>query len=89
MLDDRDIVLFTLVSTYTGKCYTAHLWAGYGVVCPDLWTTNGSCAYMAKLAYGHVQAGNYTVEPGSIAPDFTSEEALTTQLREIVNAETK
>lgn len=72
--------LFTLISTHTGNRYTVELWQDYGVVLPVLCTTNGSCGTAAQFCFGHVRAGNYTVEPGTITPDMSSEQALKDQL---------
>jgi hypothetical protein len=56
----RDAVhLFDLISTHTGTVYRVEWQPGYGVICPYLWTTNGSIGYFARLLCGHVKAGNY------------------------------
>lgn len=53
-------------------------WRDYGVVCPDLVTTNGSAKFLADFVWSHVQAGRYEIEPVQEmgAPDARSEVAL-------------
>lgn len=72
-----------LKSTVTGTLSAVTLRPGYGVVIPDLWTTNGSVAYAARLIHSHVQAGAYTVENAVCSLPTEDEGALKTALLEL------
>lgn len=70
--------VFTLVSRVSGSRYPVLFWNDYGVVAPQLWTTNGSAGYTARLCAGHIAHGSYTVEDSTLDPglDFTDAAAL-------------
>lgn len=63
-LKDKRRVLFTFKDVRSDKEYAVEAWYGYGVVCPKLWTTNGSASYTAKLLLDGVQAGRFVLPDG-------------------------
>ena len=54
------------------------LWDGYGAVCPDLWTTNGSIPFLARLVSGHHRASpEYNqITDATIEADWDDEESV-------------
>lgn len=66
------IPLYKLRSVHIpGALHHVEIWDGNYVVCPTLWTTNGSHMYVAKLTADTVKAGVHTVEDAQIEADFT------------------
>jgi hypothetical protein len=57
-------------------------WNGYGVVAPNLWTTNGSFSYVARLTANYIEHG-WKVTDSTLPADldFTDEVALRDALR--------
>lgn len=74
-------VIFELKSTHTGLVSRVLFWADYGVVMPELATTNGSFRETAQLVYGWVGCKLYTIENLKIPIDLSSEESLRANLR--------
>jgi hypothetical protein len=77
-MTNREKLLFRVRPTWdTQRVYGVFLWGGYGVVVPDLWTTNGSHHRVAELVYERLEVGEFTIED-SVLPDgsFSSQEAL-------------
>lgn len=74
----RRILLFRLVWKDGKRRHDVELWRNYGVVCPDLCTTNGSPRQLADFIWSHMQAGKYAIEavPEVGDPDASSEIAL-------------
>lgn len=61
--------------------YQVEIWEGYGPVVPNLWTTNGSVAYVARLTANYLARGSVVTD--SILPesvDFSNQESLATAL---------
>lgn len=71
-------ILFTLVSKKNRRRHDVEYWRDYGVVCPDLVTTNGSARSLADFVWSCLQAGRFDVEEvaGIGAPDLRSEASL-------------
>lgn len=69
-------VIFELKSTHTGLTSRVLFWADYGVVIPELATTNGSFRETAQLVYGWVGCKLYTIENLKIPLDLSSQESL-------------
>lgn len=51
--------------------YEVFAWGSYGVVCPDLVTTNGSIPYLSKYIEERVAAGMAEWRPADICGDGT------------------
>jgi len=66
--------------------YDVEHWQDYGVVCPDLVTTNGSVRFLADFVWSHVHAGKFEIEAeyGIGEPDLRSEIALRDWMIEVV-----
>jgi hypothetical protein len=74
----RRRILFRLKWKDGERRHNVEHWQDYGVVCPDLVTTNGSVRFLADFVWSHVQAGRYEIEAeyGIGEPDMRSEIAL-------------
>jgi alpha-D-ribose 1-methylphosphonate 5-phosphate C-P lyase len=73
---DRDHVhLFTLVSS-AGVRYPVYYVPDYGVICPDLATTNGNYRYLVSCV-----RDRYGIEPAEIAPFDCTEWGLLDAIR--------
>lgn len=70
--------LFTLVSKKNGRRCDVEILRDFGVVCPDLVSTNGSPSMLADFVWSCLQFGRVKVEPiDSVgAPDLRSEVSL-------------
>ena len=80
------MVIMHLVSTVTGHAYPVELWEKYGVVCPSLYTTNGSGAYMARVIADWINAGYCRVENSKLEGDidYWNKEPIIAALRPFV-----
>lgn len=56
------------------------LWKDYGMVC-ELWTTNGSFGFVAKLTADHARNDRTRVTEEAFECDFTDPHALLTALK--------
>jgi hypothetical protein len=85
MLSER--LLFTL-RDQLGRAHPVYYWQHYGVVCPSLYTTNGSIRLAAECIVCDLSRGLKVVE-GDLFPTevFTSVDKLTAALRAILPCE--
>ena len=78
----REKVIFELKSAHSGLTSRVVFWSDYGVVMPNLATTNGSFLDTAQLVYGWVGCKLYSVENLALPSlDFSSEKALRDGMR--------
>src|SRR5574342_633203 len=76
-----EAVLLRITCKVTSKTFEICAWPSYGVVCPPLWTTNGSIPYVARQLADAFQAGSYhpTDDPTWLVP----EAQIAARLREL------
>lgn len=80
----REITLFH-VECY-GRKRAVLYWSGYGVVAPEIITSNGSPTLVARSVY-RLMAEGAVVQPGTIDPNcIETEEQLRELLLETMNA---
>lgn len=58
------------------------LWKDYGMVCPELWTTNGHFGYVARLTADYAKNDRKRVSEEAFECDFTDPHALFAALKE-------